>query len=107
MTMTDHVQNIAAATNAAPVQERPRRAVENTDAKTRARLDEILRQLRESMGSGGTQVSFSVNEDAGRVVVRVTDADTGELIRQIPSEDVLRIAKNIRSVLGLLYDTMA
>ncbi len=40
--------------------------------------------------SVGRSLQFRVDEDSGRVVVSVRDPSTGELIRQIPSEEALR-----------------
>ncbi|HYE35214.1 flagellar protein FlaG [Methylocaldum sp.] len=40
-------------------------------------------------------VQFSLDEDSGRTIVQVKDAETHELIRQIPSEEILRLAKQL------------
>ncbi|WP_454142337.1 flagellar protein FlaG [Methylocaldum sp. MU1018] len=40
-------------------------------------------------------VQFSIDEDSGRTIVQVKDAETDELIRQIPSEEILRLAKQL------------
>lgn len=41
------------------------------------------------------KLQFSVDEDSGRQVVTVTDKLSGDVIRQIPSEEVLRLARNL------------
>jgi len=46
---------------------------------------------------------FSVDEDTGKTVVRVVDTDTGEIIRQVPSEEVLAISRSIDRLQGLLF----
>lgn len=50
---------------------------------------------------------FSVDHDTGRTVVRVTDANTQEVIRQIPAEEVLKLAKEIDRMQGLLFHKQA
>ena len=40
-------------------------------------------------------LSFSVDQDSGKVLVKVVDADTHEVIRQIPSEEALQLARDI------------
>jgi flagellar protein FlaG len=40
-------------------------------------------------------------------VIAVTDKDTGELIRQIPAEAVLRVAHSIENLKGVLYNDQA
>lgn len=39
-------------------------------------------------------LQFNIDKESGRVVVRVIDSETDELIRQIPSEEVLALAKS-------------
>lgn len=43
-------------------------------------------------------ISFNMDEDSGRTIIRVIDSGSGELIRQIPSEEVLAIATLLRDV---------
>ncbi len=49
-------------------------------------------------------IHFSVSEDSGRTIIKVYDAVTDELIREIPSEELQRISKAIEEQLssGLL-----
>ncbi|MFC5696473.1 flagellar protein FlaG [Pseudomonas sp. GCM10022186] len=52
-------------------------------------------------------LSFALDESSGRVVVKVTDAESGELIRQIPSEEVLRLAESLSEARSLLFQAEA
>jgi flagellar protein FlaG len=54
-------------------------------------VDEINRAMQQS----GRSLQFSVDSATDRVVVRLTDTETGEVIRQIPSEETLEIARSI------------
>lgn len=54
------------------------------------------------------ELNFSVDESLGKTVVTVLDQTTGDIIRQIPSEDMLELAKNLaeireRTAKGLLF----
>ena len=49
-------------------------------------------QLDDDLGTG-VEVVFHVDEASGRMVCSVRDAETGDLIRQIPNEEVLRMAE--------------
>ena len=53
------------------------------------------RQLETFMQSMNRYLEFRVDEDSGRTVVTVKDRTTGDTIRQIPSEEVLRLAQNL------------
>ena len=51
-----------------------------------------------------TTLAFQVDESSKRFVVNVADISTGELIRQIPGDAVLRIARQLESLKGILFD---
>ena len=51
-----------------------------------------------------TQAEFSVDKDTNMVIVKIKDTETGEVIRQIPPEVVVKLAKTIDEFLGLLFD---
>ncbi|NRH26643.1 flagellar protein FlaG [Pseudomonas sp. MS19] len=48
-------------------------------------------------------LNFAVDDSSGRVVVKVTDSTSGDVIRQIPSEDALKLAENLDAVRSLLF----
>jgi flagellar protein FlaG len=48
------------------------------------------------------ELLFSIDEDTGKTVVKVTDKKTGDLIRQIPSDEMLAIAKVLDTLQGLI-----
>ncbi|WP_263139226.1 flagellar protein FlaG [Pseudomonas sp. RIT-PI-AD] len=52
-------------------------------------------------------LNFNVDESSGDIVVKVMDADSGQLIRQIPSEEVLRLAERLDDVRSLMFETKA
>jgi flagellar protein FlaG len=64
-------------------------------AMPRRDLEAATAQIERYMRSSGRDLQFRVDDDSGRVVVSVRDSGTGELIRQIPSEAALRIAKSL------------
>jgi flagellar protein FlaG len=65
--------------------------------------DQINRKLAESF----KDVRISVDDTLNRPVVRLVDANSGELVRQIPTEETIRIARRIEQVSGLLFDSKA
>jgi flagellar protein FlaG len=60
-----------------------------------AAVEEVASKLQEFVNLIDKKLQFSVDEDSGRQVVRVTDNLSGDVIRQIPSEEVLRLARNL------------
>lgn len=69
-------------------------------------LQEAIHKLNELVRDGGRGLNFSVDEKLGRPVVLVKNSDTGELIRQIPTEDIVRVAHNIENIKGLLHKSL-
>ncbi len=50
------------------------------------------------------KLRFSVNEEIGRVVVKVLDAKTDKLIKEIPPAEIQRLIARIKETIGLLFD---
>ena len=63
-----------------------------------ARVQQAVERLNDYVQSLQRDLRFSVDEDLGQPVVRVVDRNTQKLIRQIPSETVLRLARNLKEV---------
>lgn len=51
-------------------------------------------EIESYLKSVGRSLEFKVDDESGRMVVSVRDSETGELIRQIPGEDALRLARS-------------
>lgn len=52
-------------------------------------------------------LDFSVDDSSGKVVVKVIDGESGKLIRQIPSEDLLRLSERLEDMRSLLFKAEA
>lgn len=61
-----------------------------------------LQRINEVMRSYGLE--FTLNEHPSRVVTRIVDRASGDVIRQIPSEEVLQIAKRLDELQGRLIN---
>jgi flagellar protein FlaG len=70
-------------------------------------LQSAVEQLRSYMKSVDRAVEFKIDSTTGTTVVTVTDTDSGELIRQIPSPEVLWLAQHIDTKRSALLNTVA
>ncbi|XZG69401.1 flagellar protein FlaG [Chitinibacteraceae bacterium HSL-7] len=72
-------------------------------------LKEAVQQLNETakLYSSTSSLNFSINDEIDAVVVKVLDGQTEEVIRQIPSEQAIAIAKAIDQFKGLLIKDRA
>jgi flagellar protein FlaG len=63
---------------------------------------EAVQEIRRVVAPVAQSLQFSIDEATGKTVVRVVDSATQEVIRQIPSEEVLAIARALDRLQGLL-----
>lgn len=70
-------------------------------------IGEAVERIRTQVQSLQRNLDFSVDDSTGQVVVRVVDGDSGETVRQIPSEDILRLAERLDEMRSLLFEAKA
>jgi len=73
-------------------------------AKLRENLQAAVEHLNKQIASTGRSLGFSMDEVINHPVVTVRSTQTGEVIRQIPSEAVVRVAHTLDELKGLLHD---
>lgn len=61
-------------------------------------LEQAVSKINDYVQNQQRTLQFSVDEDSGRNVVKVLDKLTEEVIRQIPQEEVLVIARRIEEL---------
>jgi flagellar protein FlaG len=76
-------------------------------SEIRQNLQEAVSMLNQQMASSNRGLGFRIDEAVGGPVVTVRSAETGEVVRQIPNEVVVRVAHNIEKVKGLLLNAKA
>lgn len=73
-------------------------------AKARQNLTAAVSMLNEQMAATKQGLGFSFDEAISGPVIKVSNISTGEVVRQIPTEDVLRMAHHIDDLKGILYN---
>ena len=58
-------------------------------------LRKISQQMQQKAASMSPELRFSVDQDSGRTVIKVTDRSTDEVVRQIPTDEALQISKDM------------
>jgi len=66
---------------------------------------EAVDDLNSKIDQNAVRVNFDVDKETGRIVVQVKDVDTGDVLRQIPSEEMLEFARNASKGVGVTLDT--
>ena len=74
-----------------------------------ARMEIVRNDLEQALQSlnTATNLNFSVDEASNRFVVKVTEPNSGSIIFEVPSEAILRVAKNIEVMKGIIFDKKA
>ena len=87
--------DVSAAREAASGKELPP-AEAQTEQLSPEQLRERVAELNDYIQTIQRSVQFMIDNDSGRTVVKVVDTNTDELIRQIPSEELLNISRTLR-----------
>ncbi|MCP3666050.1 MAG: flagellar protein FlaG [Gammaproteobacteria bacterium] len=66
-------------------------------------IEEVVDDLNDFAQSVERQLEFSVDQDSGKTIIRVVDAETGETIRDIPPEEILNMQKQLRETSERLF----
>jgi flagellar protein FlaG len=118
--MVSETQNISSAQRspvlpvaqaaAAPVPATPRVVapkpveIQYDEAKSRKNLQDAVSALNDQMAASKTGLGFSIDKSLAQPVVIVRNTETGEVVRQIPTEVVVRLARSIDDMKGLLLN---
>jgi len=70
-----------------------------------SRIKEVAMDLQNKMQVlHNVDLNFSVHEASGKIMVAVVNEDTGEVIREIPSRELLDLAAKLEETIGLIFD---
>lgn len=85
--------------------QRPEPETSTTEVKGEVKgkdLEQALSRVREVFQKADSRLEFTVDPDLDRVVVKVMDGESGTVIRQIPQQEVIDLAKRLETPTGLL-----
>lgn len=87
-------------------QSQPGERTGSADA-TRSQLDSAVADIQQFVQASRRDLNFSIDESTGDVVVKVIDGESGKVVRQIPSEEVLKLAAQLDDMRSLMFETRA
>ncbi|MGM0607897.1 MAG: flagellar protein FlaG [Candidatus Muiribacteriota bacterium] len=67
-------------------------------------IEQEIEKINKVIDIFDKKLNFSVHEETGRIVIKVTDVDDN-IIRQIPPEKMLNISAKFNEIIGLIIDT--
>jgi flagellar protein FlaG len=71
---------------------------------SRASIEHAVGKVREILQQSNSHFQIEVDSDLQRVIVKILNGDSGEVIRQIPPQAVIELAKDLSSKKGLLFE---
>ncbi len=76
-------------------------------APDRNQVNRVVESLNELADSLKRRIEFSIDDKTGQTVITIVDQDSDRVIRQIPPEELMRLAAHLREVQGLIIDSEA
>lgn len=71
------------------------------------KLKMAVQEIEKFVQSVKRNLEFSIDEPSGKIVVKVIASGSGEVIRQIPNEEVLKLANSLNDASSLLFSAKA
>lgn len=68
---------------------------------------EVVQRANAALASNQANLKFQMDQESGKTIVQVVDQETQEVLRQIPSVEMLKIAKAIEKMQGVLVSKQA
>ncbi|MGP1484689.1 MAG: FlaG family protein [Campylobacter sp.] len=68
------------------------------------KVEEATKKLNEQMQELGTSIRFGYNDKLELMYVNVMELKTGDVIRKIPTEQVMKLSETFKEAIGLLFD---
>ncbi len=81
--------------------------VTQTGKVERDQVEKAVQDIQAFVDSNQRNLNFSIDETTGDVVVKIVATQSGEVIRQLPSEEALKMAQRLKDPHSLLFDEKA
>lgn len=75
----------------------------NTKTTDREQVLTAIADMQDYAQSAQRNLNFKLDDDTQRMIVTVTEASTGKVIRQMPSEEALRLSENLDEIRSVLF----
>lgn len=99
------LQRVSQQNQLEKIQKETQDKLQGKEQITPEKLNQAVNDLNKKLDMLNSQLRIEVDEDTGIQVVKIVDKDTKEVVRQIPPEAVLKVAKYLNEIAGLLFDT--
>jgi len=70
----------------------------------KAYLNRAIGNLKEAGDIFKRRLDFKIDEETNRIMIKVIDTETNKVVKEIPPEQLIRLAAKIQEMIGLLVD---
>jgi flagellar protein FlaG len=70
---------------------------------SREEIEQTVSEIGDFVQNIQRNLQFTVDDNSGETIIKVTDKETDDVIRQIPSEEVLQLQQYIKDASGILF----
>lgn len=74
----------------------------STPAPTKEKLEQAASRVKEVLRGTTSRLEIEIDSDSNKAVIRILNGESGEIIRQIPAQELLDLAKHLDEPKGLL-----
>ena len=67
-------------------------------------IDDAVEVLNQALSLRNTAASITRDEELNRYLVTIRDKESGEVVREIPDEALIKFARNLQELRGILFD---
>lgn len=100
----NNIQKISTRSQLSRVEKHINEDQENRPKDIENTLDDLKKSLEKIKTFLRSEAEFKIDRDLNMIIIKIKNADTGEVIRQIPPEVAVKIAKNLQELIGVLFD---
>ncbi|NOZ74581.1 MAG: flagellar protein FlaG [FCB group bacterium] len=87
----------------APAEEK-KQSSGQSEERPKVDVKKIVKAYNSFVKNIGTKLSFVQDDASGRVVILVKDQDSGKVIRQIPSKEMLELLAKMKNLEGMIFN---
>ena len=74
------------------------------EKEVKKKIEEVTEELNKEMDILNTTIRFHFDDKTDEIYVTVIDTKDNRVIRQIPSEEAMKLAAKMRELVGMLFD---
>ena len=103
---------LQSANNSTKPQQPVQQSITPTGAQAAMSIEQSMAEIKQNTQQlqkmsdmiAGNKLHFSVDKELNTVVISIVDTSTNQVVKQIPSEDMLKLKSRIRKVIGSVFD---